>query len=342
MNLVGLTAEEIATSLKLNKAYQARQIFHWIYADNAVSFSDMTNISKEMRASLSAEHTIFSTKVLRTVKSSDGTTKLQLCLTDKNIIECVLLTDKSCRHTACLSTQAGCAMGCSFCKTGSLGFARNLTTSEILQQYLHLAQIAPKISNIVFMGMGEPLLNLENVRSAVSILCAKDGASLSPRRFTLSTCGIVPQIISLADNGPQINLAVSLVCATQSIRDSLMQISKQYPLPALLSALQYFVAQSNRRITLEAVLLHNINTTPACAKDFLSFAKSIGFSYCVANLIPWNPIPALPFQPPMQSEVDNFAQILRSGGLNTTIRYERGASDSAACGQLGVVLEDLP
>ena len=331
--LTGLLPEEICEKLELSQSFRAKQIFKWV-GNGAKSFDQMTNLSLDLRNELSKKAILRSSKVENIFKDPDGTIKLQIHLFDDNIVETVLLTDKEGRKTACVSCQAGCAMRCAFCMTGTLGLSRNLQAFEIVEQFLFLEEIAGKLDNIVFMGMGEPMQNLTGIRKAISILCHKDGRALSSKRITLSTCGIVKGIYDLADNGPHIRLAVSLTTANQSLREKLMPVcvSKENSLSELKKAIDYYAKKSGKRVTLEAALLHNTNTDVQSAKNLIDFAKNIDVNI---NLIPWNPVRILPFESPSSNEVHNFVDLLEKAGLNVTLRKKRGQKIGGACGQLG-------
>lgn len=331
--LTGLLPEEICENLELSQSFRAKQIFKWI-GNGAKSFDQMTNLSLDLRNELSKKAILRSSNIENIFKDPDGTIKLQIHLFDDNIVETVLLTDKEGRKTACVSCQAGCAMRCAFCMTGTLGLSRNLQAYEIVEQFLFLEEIAGKLDNIVFMGMGEPMQNLTGIRKAISILCHKDGRALSSKRITLSTCGIVKGIYDLADNGPHIRLAVSLTTANQSLREKLMPVcvSKENSLSELKKAIDYYAKKSGKRVTLEAALLHNTNTDAQSAKNLIDFAKNIDVNI---NLIPWNPVRILPFESPSSNEVHNFVDLLEKAGLNVTLRKKRGQKIGGACGQLG-------
>lgn len=331
--LTGFLPEEICENLELSQSFRAKQIFKWI-GNGAKSFDQMTNLSLDLRNELSKKAILRSSNIENIFKDPDGTIKLQIHLFDDNIVETVLLTDKEGRKTACVSCQAGCAMRCAFCMTGTLGLSRNLQAFEIVEQFLFLEEIAGKLDNIVFMGMGEPMQNLTGIRKAISILCHKDGRALSSKRITLSTCGIVKGIYDLADNGPHIRLAVSLTTANQSLREKLMPVcvSKENSLSELKKAIDYYSKKSGKRVTLEAALLHNTNTDAQSAKNLIDFAKNIDVNI---NLIPWNPVNILPFESPSSNEVHNFVDLLEKAGLNVTLRKKRGQKIGGACGQLG-------
>ncbi len=329
--LSGLLPQEIEKDLNLNPAFRARQIYEWI-SKGAVSFDEMTNLNKELRVSLSQKAELYSSKISQVLKDPDGTIKLQITLHDELAIETVLLTDKENRKTACVSCQAGCAMKCAFCQTGQLGLARNLTAGEIVEEFHHLEREAGTLDNIVFMGMGEPMQNLENIRKALKILTDKNGRNLSARRITLSTCGITKGIYDLADNGPLMRLAVSLTTANEDLRSELMPVNKGNSLSELKKALQYYSQKTGQRVTLEAALLAEKNTDFESAQKLINFAQGIDV---YINLIPWNEVPGLNFKSPSKTECRTFMTYLEKAGLNCNLRIKRGSSIGGACGQLG-------
>lgn len=333
--LPGLLPDEITESLNLQQNFRGLQIFKWI-GSGTTSFDQMTNLSKDVRQMLSEKAVLRSSKVTQTLKDPDGTIKLQITLSDGRAVETVLLTDKEGRKTACVSCQAGCAMKCAFCQTGTLGLARNLTPAEIVEQFLFLEQECGHLDNIVFMGMGEPMMNLEGIRKAIAVLTDKRGRNLSGRRITLSTSGIIKGIYDLADNGPNIRLAVSLTTANEDLRTELMPVNKGNPLPELRKAIDYYAKKSGRRVTLEAALLAGKNTDKESAEKMISFAKGIDVN---VNLIPWNPVSTLPFTEPSNSEVHFFVNYLEKAGVNVTLRTKRGRKIGGACGQLGKTSE---
>ena len=333
--LPGLLPDEITESLNLQQKFRGLQIFKWI-GSGTTSFDQMTNLSKDVRQMLSERAVLRSSKVTQTLKDPDGTIKLQITLSDGRAVETVLLTDKEGRKTACVSCQAGCAMKCAFCQTGTLGLARNLTPAEIIEQFLFLEQECGHLDNIVFMGMGEPMMNLEGIRKAIAVLTDKRGRNLSGRRITLSTSGIIKGIYDLADNGPNIRLAVSLTTANEDLRTELMPVNKGNPLPELRKAIDYYAKKSGRRVTLEAALLAGKNTDKESAEKMISFAKGIDVN---VNLIPWNPVSTLPFTEPSNSEVHFFVNYLEKAGVNVTLRTKRGRKIGGACGQLGKTSE---
>ncbi|MBP5588615.1 MAG: radical SAM protein, partial [Treponema sp.] len=219
-----------------------------------------------------------------------------------------------------------------FCQTGTLGLARNLTPGEIIEQFMYLEEVSGTLDNIVFMGMGEPMMNLDAIRTAIEILSSPDGRNLSTRRITLSTCGVIKGIYDLADNGPLIRLAVSLTTADEELRESLMPVQKGNPLADLREAINYYAQKTGKRVTLEAALLHNKNTGKESAGRLIEFARGLDVNI---NLIPWNPIDTLPFEEPDAKECRDFVTELEKAGLNVTLRTRRGRTIKGACGQLG-------
>ena len=329
--LAGLLPEEITEKLGLNQKFRGLQIFKWI-GSGTDSFENMTNISKEIRASISEKALLRSSKVSKVLKDPDGTIKLQITLFDGNAVETVLLTDKEGRKTACVSCQAGCAMKCAFCMTGTLGLSRNLEPNEIVEQFLFLEKECGRLDNIVFMGMGEPMQNLSGIRKAIKILTDERGRNLSGRRITLSTSGVISGIYDLDDNVPNIRLAVSLTTADEELREELMPVARGNPLSELRKAIAYYAEKTGKRVTLEAALIKNKNTSRESADRMIEFAKGINVNI---NLIPWNPVPGLAFEEPEQAEVKNFVRMLENENLNVTLRTKRGRKIGGACGQLG-------
>ncbi len=333
--LTGCLPLEIAEKLELKQAFRGKQIFKWV-STGVMDFDSMSNLSLDLREELKQKAVLRSSQIENVLTDPDGTIKVVVKLSDGNNVETVLLTDKEGRKTACVSCQAGCAMKCAFCMTGTLGLARNLTEAEIVEQFLYMEQQAGKLDNIVFMGMGEPLQNLNAIRRAIEILCNKDGRALSSKRITLSTCGIVKGIYELADNGPSIRLAVSLTTADEELRKELMPVTRgaENSLAKLRKAIQYYSEKSGKRVTLEAALLHDKNTSTASAKNMIEFARGLDVNI---NLIPWNPVPQLNFEEPGSNEVRAFVDQLEKAGLNVTLRTRRGRKIGGACGQLGKV-----
>ncbi len=333
IKLSGLLPSEITEQLELGQKFRGTQIFKWI-GNGVESFDEMTNLSVDLRQQLKEKAVIRSSEISNILKDPDGTIKLQIKLFDGNAVETVLLTDREDRKTACVSCQAGCAMKCAFCQTGTLGLARNLEAGEIVEEFLYLEKIAGRLDNIVFMGMGEPMQNLNAIRRAIEILCHKDGRALSSKRITLSTCGIVKGIYDLADNGPSIRLAVSLTTADEDLRKELMPVARgsENSLEELRKAIDYYASKTGKRVTLEAALMHDKNTDDKSAENMISFARGIDVN---VNLIPWNPVSTLPFEEPSRNEVSRFVEKLEKAGINVTLRTRRGRKIGGACGQLG-------
>ncbi|RKX85900.1 MAG: 23S rRNA (adenine(2503)-C(2))-methyltransferase RlmN, partial [Spirochaetes bacterium] len=334
--VAALMPEEINSLFQLSRKYQGEQIFKWIQG-GTLGFESMTNVSKTLRASL-AEKALISSHVAETLVDSDGTVKLKLKLYDNYFIETVLLKDKRGRKTACLSTQAGCGMGCAFCRTGKMGLKRNLTDYEIVEQFLLLVSKYGSsdegIKNIVFMGMGEPLENLANLKKAIGIFHHEDGNGIGFRRMTISTCGIVPRIIKLADTGLPVRLAFSLITADPDLRKKLMPVSLKYPLKEVKKALVYYQEKTGKRITLEIVLLGGINDREEDIEYLLKFISPLKV---LVNIIPWNPAEDIPFSEPSAERVNWFRDRIVNAGIPVIERFRRGRGINGACGQLCVI-----
>ena len=341
MNLSGLPLEELAELIAPLPRYRVAQIIKWLSL-GVSSFSVMSNLPLPLREDLSRRFTLRPETTHTIFRGEDGTVKIKICFSDGAEIEAVLLADEQesaagVRYTICLSTQAGCPAGCVFCKTGTK-FLRNLDSSEIIEQFFLLREVSLiPISNIVVMGMGEPLLNLPELRRALAVITCPQGINFSKKRITVSTCGIVNGINDLTDNGPIVRLAFSMTTADENLRRQLMPVSAGQPLSGIKKALRYYQEKSGERITLELVLLGGINTRCEDAAAAAKFAKGLD---AVVNLIPWNPVNGLEFQgkklrQPSVSEVESFARRLKSHGIKVTRRFRRGRSILGACGQLG-------
>ena len=328
--------EELALILNLDKSFQGKQIYDWL-VKGVTSFSEMTNLPKTLRERLSEEYpSVFSSTIAATQTDDEGNSKLALRLFDGNIIECVMLKDKEGELTACLSSQVGCAMGCKFCRTGTLKLTRNLHDFEIVEQFAQLKILALQlygkdITHVVFMGMGEPLANLENVLLAISFLHDPKGYNLSHRRITISTCGLVPGIQELTRREIPVKLAVSLVAPEDAKRTSLMPVNRAYGLTQLRSALVAFQKESGRRFTFEYCMIHGVNTTEQDADNLQRLCRGLEV---IMNLIPFNPCNELDFETPTEQEIKAFTNALTKRGVAYTIRISRGRSIKGACGQL--------
>jgi len=326
--------KEKLVAMGLN-AYRAGQIFAWIYHQHAVSFNEMTNIAKAERELLAAVFTITAPTVLLVERSSDGTRKFLFGLDDGHTVESVLIPDKD-RQTLCISSQVGCRQACRFCLTAQRGLIRNLKASEISDQVLEVSRVLRRegsrdITNIVLMGMGEPLANFVEVARGLRTITSDKGLGISPRRVTVSTCGLVPEIGKLGALGLRVNLAVSLNASTDEVRDRIMPINKRYPIRELLAACRRFPLEPRRRITFEYVLLKKVNDSP---EDALRLAKLLRGIKCKVNLIPFNPFPGSEFQRSDDGVVRRFQQVLLDHHYTAPVRESRGRDISAACGQL--------
>lgn len=321
---------QIAEDLRLDKPFQAKIIYHALIS-GITEFENITSLPKALRERLKSEHgSLLSSRVIRKAED-DSAVKLALLLSDGSIIECVRLSDGKGRYTACLSSQVGCAMGCAFCSTGTMGLIRNLDASEIAEQFLQLTLLGEPITHIVFMGMGEALTNFTALMDAINALHREDGFNISLRRMTISTCGYVPGIRRLSELGLPVRLAVSLVSADDDTRSRIMRVNRTYPLDQLKDALLSFQHHQDKRITLEYCLLGGINTDRSSAEKLRTFMKGLD---AVVNLIPWNPVDGLDFTMPSEREIQGFTGELRRMGINFTIRRSKGQNIAGACGQL--------
>jgi 23S rRNA (adenine2503-C2)-methyltransferase len=330
-----LLPDEIAREATFDRPFRGLQSFRWI-SRGAASWSDMTDLPAAERERLERRSPLLASSVSARLEDPDGTIKLALRLHDGAIVECVALTDAEGRRTACLSTQVGCPMACAFCKTGSLGFQRDLSASEIVEQLLFLNREGGNASNVVFMGMGEPLLNIAELRRAIEVIRHPEGLNLGSRKITISTSGLVEGIRDLALNGPHVRLAVSLTSGESGMRERLMPVEKSNPLPSLKKALLEYQAESGDRITLETVLLGGTNSGKNHARAIADFSRGLSIQ---VNVIPWNPVEGLAFRQPDAPEIEGFIASLEGFGLTVTRRVRRGRGVSGACGQLGALSE---
>jgi len=314
-------------------AYRGRQIARWLYVRGAGSLDEMTNLPRAFRDRLRAVGKIGRATVQRVQDAPDGSaTKLLVAFEDGQSVECVRMRFDDGRRSACLSTQVGCAMGCAFCATGLSGFSRNLSAGEILAQFLLIrAHGRARLSNVVFMGMGEPLANYDALVRTLRILAAPYAMGIGMRRMTVSTVGLVPQIRRLAAERLQITLAVSLHAPSDALRAQLVPANERYPLADLLGACRTYIEATGRRLTFEYVLIDGVN-------DGLAEARALGRLLaglaCHVNLIPLNPVPGIPLRRPPISRVQAFAGLLKNAAIPVTVRIERGGDIQAACGQL--------
>ena len=314
-------------------AMRARQIRRWIITGGAESFEQMTDLPLGLRQALSVEFVPLGTNVARHLQASDGTHKLLLRLHDNQLIECVLLQEAD-RHTACISTQVGCGMGCVFCASGLNGVERNLTSGEILEQLLRLRNLLPadkRLTHIVVMGMGEPLANLDNLLAALEIAGAKDGLGIGARHITISTVGLPAKIRRLADLGKQYHLAVSLHAPNDAVRTQIVPTNDKTGLTAILEAADYFFAKTGRQVTFEYVLLSGLNDTSSHAREL---AQLLSGRHAHVNLIPFNDVEGLPYRRPTDEALIAFTAELRRLGISVKVRKRKGSEIDAACGQL--------
>lgn len=322
--------EQITNSLGATK-FRARQIHNWIYLKSVSKIDEMTDLSIKFREELKQIAIVTDIKIKVKQVSSDGTIKYLLEFPDGECVETVLMRfDNRANLTACVSSQVGCAVNCSFCATGKRGFIRNLTYKEIVEQILTIQRdTGLKVTNIVFMGQGEPLLNLDNVLKAMKIF--NENFQIGARRQTISTSGIIPQIIKLADLDMQSTLAISLHAPNHQTRLKLMPIEEKYNMTELQKALKYYVDKTGRRITIEYLLIKDLNDTIESAKQLAAYLKDIK---CNINLIPYNPTEKNDYKRPSNNSIMKFKSLMEHSGKKVTVRLERGADIDAACGQL--------
>jgi 23S rRNA (adenine2503-C2)-methyltransferase len=330
--LAGLLPEALVTQLSLVPAFRGEQLFKWIQ-DGAADFSAMSNIPRELKDELVQSATLRSSIVEQVLTDTDGTSKFRIKLHDGLAIEAVMLSDPSARKTACVSSQAGCGMGCVFCKTATMGLKRNLGAYEIVEQYLHLKSNSRELSNIVFMGMGEPLLNLASVRKAIEILHHPKGNNIGLRKMTISTCGIVAGIRELAEKGPYTRLAFSLTTADQTLRSKLMPVSKTNPLHLVKKALLDYQSKSRQRVTIEVVLMKNVNDRREDMEAIAGFLPPLDAD---VNIIPWNSATGLCYSRPDNERIKWFMDSLEHKGIHVIQRFQKGDGIRGACGQLAV------
>jgi 23S rRNA (adenine2503-C2)-methyltransferase len=336
--LLALTPDELRARFAADgfPGFRAAQVTRWLYARRERDFARMTNLPAGLRAELTAK---WSTRALQLVarhEAADGTRKLVLATADGARIEAVLIPEER-RQTVCVSSQIGCSLDCSFCATGKLGLGRNLRAEEIVDQVLHACELlgadGKTLTHVVFMGMGEPLLNLKNVVQALRVLVHPEGFALSPRRITVSTAGVVPKLAELGEAVP-VRLAVSLHATTDALRDELVPLNRRFPIAELLEACAAFPVASRDRISFEYALLAGVNDSEADARRLARLAKD---ARAKVNLIPMNEHPGSPYRRPDDAAIDAFASELARAGVTATVRRSRGDDIYAACGQLGTL-----
>ncbi len=329
--------EQIVTGLS-QKKYLARYIFQFIHAENVTDIEKITPLSKALRKQLIENgYHISQLNILNKLTDKDGTVKYVFGLNDGSRIETVLLLDGK-RRTLCVSTQAGCKMGCDFCATGRIKFRRNLSAGEIVDQLYCVQKDSALISNIVYMGMGEPLENYDAVVRSVQILNDPAGSNIGIRHITVSTCGLAPAIKKLAYEKLHPRLAISLNAPTEELRNRLMPINKKYPLTKLLDAVRTYQLKLRERVTFEYVLIKGINDSLSHAGQLVKLLLGIK---CNVNLIEYNPHPGCKYKGTGMEQISRFAEVIEEAGIENTIRLKKGSSICAACGQLGASLNNV-
>jgi len=334
-DLKGLTLAELEAAFAPwgKERYRARQVYRWLYRKFVDDFDGMTDLSREFRRLLSSACRVSAPPVERIEVSADGTEKFLFRLADGEAVESVLIPDED-RRTLCISSQVGCALGCGFCATGGMGLRRDMTAAEIIHQACfgakRLAERGERLSNVVFMGMGEPLRNVAEVSRAIEILLSQDGLGLSGKRVTVSTAGLVPEMLAMARKYP-VSFAVSLNASGDAQRTVLMPVNRRHPLRELAGAMRRIPLQSGRKVTAEYVLLAGVNDTPA---DAAALARLLRGARVKVNLIPYNPHAGAAYAAPAAETVDVFRDVLLAAGIQTITRDRRGADIRAACGQL--------
>ncbi|MDN3514049.1 MAG: 23S rRNA (adenine(2503)-C(2))-methyltransferase RlmN [Candidatus Brocadia sp.] len=323
---------ELCTSMG-EPTYRARQILSWVYEKGATTFDQMSDLPKDFRRQIAEKYAVYQTKADSFTQTADGTEKFLVRLFDENVTECVLLREGK-RITACVSTQVGCAMACRFCASGLLGLERNLTTGEIVEQVLHVkGHLSPdeRLTNIVFMGIGEPLMNYDNVIKAVRTMNSGWGLGIGARHITISTVGIVDGILRLAHEGLQVNLAISLHAPDDSIRSKIIPSNKKIGIKNIIVAAREYFEITRRDISFEYILIEGAN---ASRQDAESLARLLKGMQCNINILPVNPVEEFSWRPPSRETIETFCRTLDKHGLVVTLRKKKGGHINAACGQL--------
>lgn len=334
-NILDLNLEELKEVLGnwQKPKFHAQQIFAWIYKKGVSDFEMMSNLPQGLRERLKNDFYFSDLRIVEKLASKDGTEKFLFGLRDKNLIEAVVIPVEG-RFTGCVSVQVGCKFACKFCASGLLGFKRNLSSGEMLEEVLYLKSNSKdkKLTHLVFMGIGEPLDNYDNVMKAIRIINSPYGLNIGARKITISTCGLIPQIAKLANEDLQIELSVSLHSADDKIRIKVMPINKKYPLKGLISACRDYIKKTNRQITFEYILIKGLNSDLQSARKLSKIVEELRL--CKVNLIPANTIREYNIEPPNKLEILYFRDYLLKQGVNVTLRKPRGQDIEAACGQL--------
>ncbi len=334
INLLGYTLADLESLMTEigEKKYKGRQLFKWIYGSLQHDFNQMTDLTKDLREKLDTNYTITGLQVEKIAEAKDGTEKILFRLDDNNFIETVLIYDGE-KRTICVSTQVGCPIKCAFCATGLMGFKRNLKLGEVIGQLIYAREKYGEnaFRNVVFMGMGEPLLNFETVVQAIKIISSSIGLSLTARKVTVSTVGIVPKIYALADANLKANLAISLHAATDEKRRMILATPFKYNLNEIMEAAAYFAQKRKKRVTFEYILFKGLNDSK---DDVMALARLIKGIPCKINILAYNPIENVSYQRPSDEDIDKFSKLLYPRAPAVTVRKSRGIDIDAACGQL--------
>ncbi len=335
VNVLDLAPDELRKKFETLgiEPYRADQILQWIYEKGVYNFEKMTNLSLGLREKLKKDFVLALPESIDKERSGDDkSTKLLLKLKDGNLVETVYIPSDD-RHTVCVSSQVGCKFHCAFCASGQNGFFRNLTSGEIVSQVLMARDVSAnkKITNIVFMGIGEPFDNYKEVMKAVRTLNSKNAFHIGARKITISTCGVIPKIEALVGENLQVELSVSLHGPNDTVRSAIMPVNNAYPVKSLIDACKQYVKKTKRVITFEYILVKGVNASEKEARELSRLLKGL---LCKVNLIPYNPIQEFAHDAPAYEEIVRFQKILQNGGIKTTVRFSKGRDIQAACGQL--------
>ena len=339
MNIYGISLEKLENYLEEigEKKFHAKQLFRWLYDKRINSFDEITDLKKDVISKLKEDYSLSMIKIVKTEKSED-TSKYLFELSDGEHIEAVLMMHDY-GKSVCISSQVGCNMGCAFCESGRRKRVRNLQTYEMVEQILLIEkELGSRISHVVVMGIGEPFDNYDNLIDFIKIINSNYGLSIGARHITVSTCGIIPKIREFGNLDLQVNLAISLHGPNDSIRNKIMPINKVYPIDELMKSLDEYYSKTNRRLTIEYIMLDGVNDSDNCA---IELSKLLKGRNCYVNLIPYNETKNIQFKRSKMRQISTFYDILKKNGINVTIRREFGGNISAACGQLRSKEEEI-